>query len=309
MVFGLRAGATGQAHELDGCRTNRCELVENAVTITHFNMEITRLCNQRCVYCFNDSGPVPSPGDLSLDGWTAFLERQRVLGLQSVHFTGGEPFVDGRTIELIGIAQQLGLSTSVLSNGYRIPELAGTFSKQFRQLSVAQISLDSVHARLHDARRGKTGAWRQALSAIRTLRRIGVKCEISCTVSAENIADLERLAAFCDRLGFRLIIRPMIALGRGSATALTPAPTGLLAEAIASIEVAHPGVIVRDRFWYVPDGSDFEARAHARGIATVLRDGSFRGGPVLFSHVGRAFASVLDFLKGARPTELEGCPA
>jgi MoaA/NifB/PqqE/SkfB family radical SAM enzyme len=238
-------------------------------------------------------------GELSTEIWRQFLELQVEHGLKSVHLTGGEPFVNGRAIELISAAQELGLSTSVLSNGYRVPELVEQFTTQFKKLSVVQISLDSARPELHDSRRGKSGAWRQALAAIRALRRTGVPCEVSCTVSQENLGDLKKLASFCHRLALKLIVRPLAAFGRGKGTSLAPVQEALLRKTLAEIERQNPGTVVYDRFWYVPDRVLFDSKAREKGIVTVMPDGKFRAGSVFLPQIKRECASVPEMLAAA----------
>ena len=268
-------------------------------SINHLNLEITNLCNQRCVYCFNNSGPLARNGELSTKVWRRFLEQQTRHGLKSVHITGGEPFVNSKAIELISAAQDLGLSTSVLSNGYRVPELVEQFRSEFKKLSVVQISLDSARGDLHDFRRGKVGAWRQALAAIRALKRAGIACEVSCTVSDENLADLKRLARFCQRLALKLIVRPLVAFGRGKGASLTPVDEASLNETLAEIERQSPETVVCDRFWYVPDRVSFDSEARQKGIVTVLPDGKFRAGLIFLAQIKRECASVPEMLAAA----------
>lgn len=269
------------------------------IPVSHLNLEITNLCNQRCVYCFNNSGPAARKGELPTESWRRFLELQAKHGLKSVHITGGEPFVNGKAIELIEAAQKLGLSTSVLSNGYRVPELIEQFGSQFKKLSVVQISLDSANPEIHDARRGKSGAWRQALAAIRALRRARVPCEVSCTTSRENLGEVKRLVVFCRRLGLKLIVRPLGAFGRGRDAALEPVHQSSFREVLAEVERQNPGTIVRDRFCYVPDGGSFDSKAREKGIVTVLPNGRFRVGRVFFPKLKHEFASILDTLTPA----------
>jgi MoaA/NifB/PqqE/SkfB family radical SAM enzyme len=267
-----------------------------AAAVTHFNLEITALCNQRCVYCFNDSGPTRRNTQLPKELWQRFLEHQIEFGLKSVHITGGEPFVNPDAMEIITAAQQLGLTTSVLSNGYRVPALIKRFAAQFKKLSVAQISLDAARAAAHDSRRGKAGAWRDALAAIRALRRAGVPCEISCTLTIENLKDLERLAAFCRRLALKLVVRPIVSLGRANDSALKPVEASLLNRTRAEIEQNYPDTVVHDKFWYVPDHSSFDSKARDRGIVTILPDGKFRGGRTFFPPIERDFMSAVEVL-------------
>jgi len=262
----------------------------------HFNIEITNHCNQRCLYCFNSSGVKPEISDIGLRSWGDFLRVQAGLGLRSAHFTGGEPFVSKNTIPLISEAQRLGLQTSVLSNGFRIPSLVKEFPTIFSDLAVVQLSLDGVTARLHDARRGRRGAWKDVIAAIRSLRRIRVAREISCVVSQENLNDLKRLAKFCQRTGCKLIPRPLSQIGRGQLTALRPVSNATFLEVLSEIEMLAPGVVVADRFQYVPQSKAHDQEARQRGIVTVLPNGQFRGGAVYFAHRNQAFNSVPEFL-------------
>ena len=184
--------------------------------IRHLNVELTRRCNQRCFYCFNNSGGVSRTGELQLEAWLAILGDLRSKGLQSVHFTGGEPFLYERITELLEAAQLMGLSTSILSNGFRIAEVASRFQSIISLLAVAQISLDSMNPAVHNQRRGYFDAWVHSMSAIRALCEISVPVEVSCVVDDDNIRELPAIARFCDQLQCGLILRPLVAQGRAS---------------------------------------------------------------------------------------------
>ncbi len=267
--------------------------------VTHLNLEITNLCNQRCSYCFNGSGPFGGRHEVDVETWRNFLFRQKTQGLKSIHVTGGEPFVSEKALELLRLARDLGLGASVLSNGYRIPNLLRSHGAIFRRLSVVQISLDSGEAAVHDARRGKAGAWRQAVAAIRALRRANIPCEISCTVSQETLDEVKRLAQFCARSGLGFIARPLVSAGRGATARLVPVDHAAFDASVADIHRAWPGVLTQDRFQYVPDRPESDAIARASGIATVLPNGRFRGGRARFSQSDLEFESVSEFLNAA----------
>jgi MoaA/NifB/PqqE/SkfB family radical SAM enzyme len=193
-------------------------------------------------------------------------------------------------------AQRLGLQTSFLSNGYRVPALIGQLGSQFRRLTVVQISLDGLDSRLHDARRGKVGAWRQAIAAIRALRCAQIPCEVSCTVSEENIPEVARLARFCRRLGIKLILRRLANVGRGKNVSLRPVSREAMKQLQDDLETRMPGVVVCDRFQYVPDGLSHDAQARIAGIATILPNGHFRGGPIFFPVHRREFHSITEMI-------------
>jgi MoaA/NifB/PqqE/SkfB family radical SAM enzyme len=249
--------------------------------IAHLNIEVTRRCNQRCIYCFNDSGAHGADSRFLPAKWIQMLLALRRFGLSSVHVTGGEPFVWAGTIDLLAGAQQHGFLTSILSNGYRIPRLIVQHRRLFQELAVAQISLDSMRPEVHDARRGRLGAWAQAVAAIDALRALGVAVEISCTLNDENLPDVVPLAKYSRDIGARMIVRPMVPIGRASSGALglyRPCVEGvrtLLAQGAVPCDV-----MTSDRFAYVPQLDDrITAQDHA-GIATVDPESRFREGPV-----------------------------
>ena len=217
----------------------------------HLNIEVTHRCNLRCVYCFNDSG-VKHENEPDIIFWLKYLRHKLDDGLQSILITGGEPFMWPETIELLESAQQMGLKTSILSNGYKVPELAQRYSDLFKKLLVAQISLDSMNPQIHDQRRGFSGAWLQAIDAIDTFISLGVPVEISCTISTENIAELEIVGKYCQSIGAAFLARPLLCVGRAKSSPLDPLPHNQLM--VLRNDVLSKGIaLIPDRFAYAPD--------------------------------------------------------
>ncbi len=244
-------------------------------TVRHLNIEVTRRCDQRCSYCFNNSGPAAFHDEMTVGQWNRFICHMTSKGLKSVHITGGEPFVSSIAIPLITEAQRLGLSTSVLSNGLRISVIAKKHAALFQKLTLAQISLDSMNPGVHDRRRGKPGAWRQAMAAIYALQELGVPLELSCTLDQENQHDIGDLAIFARTIGASIILRPVVSIGRGCSYTI-PRARQTTERLISEIE----DILVVDRFHYVPTNSNSDRDALDAGILTVLPDGRFRIGPV-----------------------------
>ena len=120
--------------------------------IVHLNAEVTRACNLRCDYCFNDSG-VMMHSELKLDEWKQAIDVTQKYGAKSVLFTGGEVMARKDSPAIIGHALEIGLQTSILSNGLK---LNSQYRNMLQELERVQISLDSASPYSHDARR----AWR-----------------------------------------------------------------------------------------------------------------------------------------------------
>ena len=238
---------------------------------THANLELTRLCNQRCVYCFNDSGPEKANAGESID-WSSTIDTLSRKGFRSVHFTGGEPFVVGNVLGLMRTALNRGLRISVLSNGHNVPQLLETPEGKdvLVQMQAAQISLDSMVRELHDRRRGKAGAWARAVAAIRSLKSARIPTEISCVVDEENEGGVAAVAAYAHSQEARLILRPRVRSGRAADKQRYTIGERLRA---ALLQFRH--VLTDDRFHYVP--GEMGVDGPPRGVVTVTADGEIRG--------------------------------
>lgn len=244
--------------------------------IRHFNLEITKRCNQKCFYCFNNSGHSKTKDELTLSQWKDAISDIAYLGYKSVHITGGEPFLHPNIIEILQQAVELGLSTTVLSNGFRIESLAKKNYLLFSQIKTAQISLDSTEPSTHNTRRGFRHAYEDAISAIKTFINLNVPVEISTTVSDQNINDLLDIGLFCKEIGAVLIIRSMIKTGR----ALNIESSDNFNKRFDSIKLElinkHKIAVVDDRFCYVADDIESDKLFLQNGIITVEATGSIR---------------------------------
>jgi MoaA/NifB/PqqE/SkfB family radical SAM enzyme len=232
----------------------------------HANLELTNLCNQHCSYCFNGSGPDVDRSREQND-WPSVLGALAALHFKSVHFTGGEPFVLKNILDLMRLALDRRLKISVLSNGHNVArhtrDRAGAAVLQ--RLEVAQVSLDSMSPAQHDERRGKRGAWRTAVEAVRALTQRSIPTEISCVVDAGNERQLLSILSFAHDQNAKVIVRPKIALGRANNDRYS-IPDWLTRE----LE-AFQHLITSDRFSYLPGAGPKPVTILPNGL---MRDGS-----------------------------------
>lgn len=246
--------------------------------IRHLNIEVTTRCNQRCFYCFNNSGLGSPASELTVERWLSILRVLQLRGLDSIHLTGGEPFAYKHAVELLEGAQAMGLYTSILSSGFRVENLARSFPDVFARLAVAQISLDSMNEATHNHRRGYSKAWHDAVSAIHALRQLAVPVEISCVVSETNLTDLEAVAEFCQTANAGLLIRPIIAAGRAATQSIPDSFAQDLELCVQSLTATQHVRLVSDRFCYVTDEREARPQQWPEDIQTVHHDGSLRFG-------------------------------
>lgn len=236
--------------------------------INHINIEVTKICNQSCFYCFNNSGTMSIGEILTPETWVEELKPLVMQGLKSVHLTGGEPFAYPYIIELINTCVDLGLSTSILSNGLKISLLVKKYPYTFKKLSLAQISLDSLIPEKQNQRRGYKNAFKDAITAIQSLSNIGVPLEISMTVDSENKSEINHIVDFAKKYVAKLIVRPLVSKGR----AVSSSFTSITREELKTIQKAETKDIVKDRFLYVTEHSINHVCLLKEGVLTLRPD-------------------------------------
>lgn len=252
------------------------------LNVMHFNIEITRNCNQKCFYCFNDSGPLCKKDELGFAEWEKILSCIHAFGHKSILITGGEPFIHPDIIKILEHSIGLGLETSILSNGYKIAAFVEKYPALFSKLKVAQISLDSMDEEVHNSRRGYSGAFKDAVAAINALKTVNVPVEISMVVSDENISQVYDVAMYCKKNNSSLIVRQIVKGGR--IRFLKPAER--FYDKIKEELLPFCDINIGDKFYYVPDDNPYFSAERKQEIITLGADGNLKKALLKDSKVG-----------------------
>lgn len=240
--------------------------------MNHLNAELTRMCDLRCSYCFNESGK-KMDNELSLNEWKNVIDVAYGKGAKSSLFTGGEIMVRKDSPEVIQYSLGKGLKTSILSNGYNLSKRDGGFIKNLERV---QISLDSANPKTHDSKRGE-GSWKVARDAIDYSLSQETPVEISTTVSYDGLNELEGVAEIAHSTGSKILVRPMQPIGR----ALNKNKfnfDSFLNNVKKYLTNKFGDIFVEDFANYVPVlGKDYDKEQIPNGFITVLPDGMVRG--------------------------------
>lgn len=143
---------------------------ENLVVNYHF----LRTCNYSCKFCFHTA---KTSHVVDLDDAKRGLELLKQYGMTRVNFSGGEPFLKYKMLgEMVKFCKEdLGISTSIVSNGSKISER--WFKTYGQHLDVLAISCDSfVPNTLEKIGRGDNKQ-ESGLKHIDQLKRVRSWCE------------------------------------------------------------------------------------------------------------------------------------
>lgn len=171
------------------------------------------LCNLRCAHCFLSCAPENEAfGLLSVEEIRARLEESVPLGVREYYFTGGEPFLHPRIVEILSLALSYG-PTTVLTNGTLLrprhveplaaAAAASAWSLEFR------LSLDGFDADTNDPLRG-AGSFERAMDGFELLLRYGFLPIVTVVRTWNPDAESDIYARFVAELAARGCTRPRI---------------------------------------------------------------------------------------------------
>ncbi|PIE18644.1 MAG: radical SAM domain protein [Proteobacteria bacterium] len=146
------------------------------------NFHLTRACDSRCRFCFATFRTLPR--QLSAADGRALITALRRAGAQKINFAGGEPTLHPHLAEYLHFAKGLGMTTSVITNGYRLPRLLAAAAAA---LDWAGLSCDTADEATQQALgRGHGDHVRRTVALAEQLHDHGVRVKLNTVVTAET---------------------------------------------------------------------------------------------------------------------------
>jgi MoaA/NifB/PqqE/SkfB family radical SAM enzyme/SAM-dependent methyltransferase len=177
-------------------------------------LAVTNRCGYRCWHCYNAGR---SPQDIPLGRLRALAGELQALGAVMVTLTGGEPLLRDDLEAVAGAFD--GRSCLVLNTTGDGLTAERARALRERGLFAAGISLDAADEAVHDRMRGRPGAFRTALAALRAAEAGGLYPYVVAVATRELLAPGR----------FRRFERFVAGAGAREIHLLEPSPTGRLA--------------------------------------------------------------------------------
>ncbi len=188
--------------------------------VDYLRLSVIDRCNMRCTYCMAESPDfLPKAEVLSLEEMARLARLFIGLGVRKIRLTGGEPLVRRDVMTLVDIlGGELGADglseLTMTTNGSRLAHFADRLAAAgMRRINVSLDSLDSAAF----ARLTRGGQLEQVLDGIAAAAGTGMAVKINTVVMPEtDIADIDRLIAWCGRHGHDLTLIETMPLGQAS---------------------------------------------------------------------------------------------
>ncbi|MGM9512120.1 radical SAM protein [Larkinella sp. GY13] len=150
------------------------------------NYYITYRCNATCSFC--DIWERPSPY-VTQENVRDNLRDLKRLGVRVIDFTGGEPLLHRQLDDLLREAKNLGLITTITTNGLLYPKYA---ERLHGLVDMLHFSLDSPIAEEHDKSRG-VKCFDKVMESIAIAKQLGERPDILFTVFEHNVHQIKQL--------------------------------------------------------------------------------------------------------------------
>ena len=161
----------------------------------------TNRCNLACKHCYQDSLHSKLADELTLDEKLGIVDQMGKAHMPMLAISGGEPTISADLIPVLQRAKSHDMHLTIATNGTTMtPELAGELASA--GLRYVEISLDSVHARRHDAFRGADGLWAKAVAGAKNVVATpGLRLGIAMCVHQGNYDEVEDMISLARDLG------------------------------------------------------------------------------------------------------------
>ena len=160
--------------------------------------EITLSCNLKCAHCGSRAG-APRAAELTAREALMLIREMAAMGVRDVGLIGGEAYLRRDWLELVAAITREGMSCSVQTGGRAFSE-AKIVAAAEAGLAGAGVSLDGMAVN-HDLIRGVPGSFKQAVEALRNLRKHGIRTSVNTQIWTHSLRDLRELLHIIAEVG------------------------------------------------------------------------------------------------------------
>lgn len=146
------------------------------------DVALTEACNFSCIHCRRPSDPLM----LKKEEVQRVLRDSAAIGLDTISFCGGEPFMHKNFVELAREAIDLGLKVQMVTHGgFLTPERA----QALVGIDCMTISIDGPPD-AHEVIRRVPGSWEQAVAALNMAKDVGITAGTNTVIQRDNATRL-----------------------------------------------------------------------------------------------------------------------
>lgn len=162
-------------------------------------LEITRLCNLRCIHCKMVCNERVE-GELTADDLSNILPQLNRAGASHLNMTGGEMFARHDIAELLDVVFAHDYLVNLQTNATLIgPEHVVLLERNKDRIITVNISVYAADPEVHERITGVKGSFGRTMDALRALQAAGIPVAVFCLLMAENAPYYKETQNFFER--------------------------------------------------------------------------------------------------------------
>ena len=166
---------------------------------TVIHIEITNICNLKCMHCFHDEKGSTIP----VENLVTMFEELRNSSFVRAVITGGEPLLHSNWRDIVAAARRNGFIVYLFSNIFMLNDNDIEFIKK-ENISLVRTSLYSCLPATHDTITQVKGSFDATYKNILKLKNKKVPISVSCSIINENFGDIIAFDNLMKEVGIKI---------------------------------------------------------------------------------------------------------
>ena len=178
--------------------------------LLYCSWQVTYRCNFRCSFCHYWKMKTDPKEELTISEFASGARKLKKIGTMIVSLAGGEPMIRKDLPELVRVVSAYHLPF-ITTNGWLVTQKK---AKQLFEsgLMGAAVSIDFPEEKKHDENRGKEGAFKKAVQAVRYFVEAKSsrfqRVDVTTVLLKENLDQIEKLVILAKNLGAEFTLQP-----------------------------------------------------------------------------------------------------
>ena len=160
--------------------------------LTRVHLEVTKMCNERCVHCYIPNKEKNNSKLISYDNAVEYINQIVDTGALWINFTGGEPFLHPKLSDILFYTRKKDLIITLSSNLVLLSDYLLSVLKEINP-QVIEVSLYSLQKEIHDNITNLKGSHEKTLNNVYKLLENNIKVEVNCPIMRNNFNEFDLL--------------------------------------------------------------------------------------------------------------------
>ena len=171
------------------------EEVQGRPLISNLQFELSSRCNERCIHCYIPNEKKNHGFDMPIEKVKSIIDEFSDMGGIHITLSGGEVFLHKGLKQIVEYCRKKDLKITLLSNLISMKDDDVLWIKN-NNISLIQVSLYSMDAKIHDTITTVKGSWKKTKIAIEKLIAEDIPVQISCPIMKVNKEGYRRILEY-----------------------------------------------------------------------------------------------------------------